>query len=321
MPALPAGNLGGTTSSSPSTKNKTNTTTIKPPNGPVTTGLPDKSTQEDINEKIRALSDRLGTYGPSESTSTNTSVKEVTTTNLPLPSTNVYSTSSLKDDSELQASRDALARAYAKSAENLKLQSEVTGKQAAEEAKRRLAYAGISAESGLYQKQLQQAELDNARSLLSNLGALEVEKSAKEAAQDYDIFKIDYQQALNEATENRKLEQTSWYNKGYNKEPLTDAEISYLQENRPDLYQAYLNGTTGKSTKLWELEQTMLSDVYRAKIAGLDPDSPTFQSDVNKLLNEFNNAVNEGYSGEESTVIENTVEEIPTITDRTRRHS
>lgn len=197
---------------------------------------------------------------------------------------------------DLQASRDALQRAYEKSAENLRLQASQSSKDVALAAKRRLSGSGISQDSGIYQKQLQKGELAVQRNLYSALSTLEIEKSTKEAAQAFDIYKMDYVDALSQATDLRKLEQTSWFNKGFNKTTIDPDELESLKTTRPDLYSSYMSGRSGMDIKQWELNQTLRGDILRAVIGNIKVDE-NFMVNMMGTLKDFTAVWNQGKMG------------------------
>lgn len=202
--------------------------------------------------------------------------------------------------------QDALARMYEKKKTEAKMTSSLQGQQVDLAAKRRLASSGISADSGIYQKQLQEQNLSNQRNLLGTLNQLDVEKlgtmasqgfqeaqtagaqafSAGEAEKGRVFSSSETEKARQDAlkAESRKLEQQRYAAMGLAGKQLSPGEIAALQQNNPDAYNAYITGEVTKTTKEADINKADRDKLRDARILALDSNSPSYQADLEAIM-------------------------------------
>lgn len=191
--------------------------------------------------------------------------------------------------------QDALARMYEKKKTEAKMISSLQGQQVDLAAKRRLASSGISADSGIYQKQLQEQNLSNQRNLLGTLNQLDVEKLGTMASQGFQEAQTAGAQAFSAGeaekarqdalkAESRKLEQQRYAAMGLAGKQLSPGEIAALQQNNPDAYNAYITGEVTKTTKEADINKADRDKLRDARILALDSASPTYQTQLEAIM-------------------------------------
>lgn len=153
---------------------------------------------------------------------------------------------------------DALKRAYDLQRQQATAEGETARSAMTEAAKARLAGSGIDEDSGLYQKQLQRAEIEAQRQTAGKLGALDVAQFTAESNQGFqkdlatmqNAFaegRIRLEDSLRDSDTSAKAVSDAYYSRGIAGEEIPAAELEALKTSNPTAYYSYMNGKAGKT--------------------------------------------------------------------------
>ena len=194
----------------------------------------------------------------------------------------------------------ALRRAYEGRRENAQSEAERERLAAEERLKGRLAGAGISNESGLYQKALLQSDTQSQKNLAARLGALDIEQADTESGRAFQMDlanmqnafaegRIRLQDMLDDQDAADKVVADSWFAKGKAGEVIDPATLESLKTSNPTAYYSYMNGKSGKSIEENTQDIAARTQYRNALILKLDPASPDYVKILNEIFGYFSN--------------------------------